>query len=205
MDARKQMSGLIHDLLVVDVMMPGEDGVTFTRALRSGDGPEHAVTVPILILTAMSDAEHRIEGLESGADDYLAKPFEPRELLLRIQALLRRAAPATPDEAFVLTELLFGDFRFDLKQNLLWQSDGGSQETIVRLTEAEATMLRIFAESPGETLSREDLVERAEVNGGERTVDVQITRLRRKIEPDVKYPRFLQTVRGRGYVFRTDT
>jgi two-component system phosphate regulon response regulator OmpR len=203
-EARAVMEGLTPDLMVLDVMMPGEDGVSLTRAMRSGDAP--GGDVPVLMLTAMGDAEARIGGLESGADDYLAKPFEPRELLLRIRTILRRMAPTetAPIARSEVSELWFGDFRFDMRQNILWKVEG-AEEITVRLTEAELSLLRCFAEVPGETLGREDLVERSAVNGGERTVDVQITRLRRKIEPDLKYPRFLQTVRGRGYVFRPDS
>jgi len=202
MDARAQMAALLHDLIVLDVMMPGEDGLSLVRAMRGGC--DHGRDVPVLMLTAMGEAEQRIDGLESGADDYLSKPFEPRELLLRIRGLLRRAAPAAPDEP-PPDDIRFGVFRFDLRQNLLWRQHPGDAEEIVRLTEAEGNLLRSFALAPGETLTREDLVDRGAVGGGERTVDVQITRLRRKIEPDVKYPRYLQTVRGRGYVLRLDS
>lgn len=206
-EARALLSGLAPDLIVLDVMMPGEDGVSFTRAMRKGEAP--GGDVPVLMLTAMGEPSERIDGLESGADDYLPKPFEPRELVLRIRTILRRAALAepAPPAPEIPTEMVFGQYRFDLRQNMLWRlsDDSETDEEIVRLTEAEGNLLRCFAEVPGETLTREDLVERNAVNGGERTVDVQITRLRRKIEPDVKYPRFLQTVRGRGYVFRPDS
>ncbi|NQW12028.1 MAG: response regulator [Alphaproteobacteria bacterium] len=194
-DARSRLNGLLFDLIVLDVMMPGESGLELTRALRASND------VPILMLTAMGEAEDRITGLESGADDYLPKPFEPRELLLRIRTILRRvgdraaSAPSASGDA-----VRFGPFRFDDTANMLFRNDQP-----VRLTEAEITLLRAFAAAPGITFSREDLVARNAVNGGERTVDVQITRLRRKIEDDPKFPRFLQTVRGKGYVLRVDS
>lgn len=195
-EARARMAGVAYDLMVLDVMMPGESGIELTRDLRRKG------RIPILMLTAMGDAEDRIAGLESGVDDYLAKPFEPRELLLRIRTILRRVSePAVLQTAAAVgSEVRFGPFRFDLGQGILWRGD-----LPVRLTEAETTLLRTFAVSPGVTFSREDLVDGNAVNGGIRTVDVQITRLRRKIEPDPKFPRFLQTVRGKGYVLRLES
>ncbi len=195
-EARARMAGVTYDLMVLDVMMPGESGVELTRDLRRRE------RIPILMLTAMGEAEDRIAGLESGVDDYLAKPFEPRELLLRIRTILRRVGePAAPQTAATVPgEVRFGAFRFDLGQNILWRGAAP-----VRLTEAEATLLRAFALAPGITFTREDLVDGSAVNGGIRTVDVQITRLRRKIEPDPKFPRFLQTVRGKGYVLRLES
>ena len=188
--ARAHLDGLVFDLIVLDVMMPGEDGIVLTRSLRQDND------VPILLLTAMGESEDRITGLESGADDYLTKPFEPRELLLRIRTILRRvsavpeARPADDEE-----DLVFGDLRFDPLRNLLWRGDDP-----IRLTDSEASLLRTFATAPGTVFSREDLVDGDAGGGNARTIDVQITRLRRKIEPDPKVPRFLQTVRGRGYV-----
>lgn len=192
-EARARMAGVAYDLMVLDVMMPGETGIELTCDLRRSD------RIPILMLTAMGEAEDRIAGLESGVDDYLPKPFEPRELLLRIRTILRRVAePPAPQAAAV--DVRFGAFRFDPGQNVLWRG-----EVPVRLTEAEATLMRAFALAPGVTFTREDLVDGNAVNGGIRTVDVQITRLRRKIEPDPKFPRFLQTVRGKGYVLRLES
>lgn len=195
-EARARMAGVSYDLMVLDVMMPGESGVELTRDLRQRE------RIPILMLTAMGEAEDRIAGLESGVDDYLAKPFEPRELLLRIRTVLRRVGePAVPQAAAGATvEVRFGAFRFDLGQNILWRGP-----VPVRLTEAEATLLRAFAMAPGVIFTRDDLVDGSAVNGSIRTVDVQITRLRRKIEPDPKFPRFLQTVRGKGYVLRLES
>ncbi len=188
-DARARMSGLAFDLLVVDVMMPGESGLSLTRALRE-ESP-----VPILLLTAMGEPEDRVAGLECGADDYLPKPFEPRELLLRIGNILRRARPAAPRDRVVR----FGPFTFDSARVELRRD-----EEIVHLTSGEATLLQVFAQSPGETLSRERLSRESGLGGGARTVDVQIARLRRKIEPDPRQPRYLQTVWGAGYVLRAD-
>lgn len=198
--ARAHLESLVFDLIVLDVMMPGENGMELTRSLRE------VSQVPILLLTAMGESADRIAGLESGADDYLTKPFEPRELVLRIRMILRRVV--TPTEAAVEPpaggEVMFGEFRFDPVRNMLWRG-----EEPVRLTESEGALLAIFAASPGTVFTREDLAEgegdTAMGGGNVRTIDVQITRLRRKIEPDPKFPRFLQTVRGRGYVLRPDS
>ncbi len=188
-EAKGLLSTLAFDLLVLDVMMPGLSGVEMTRELR------RTSDVPILLLTAMSEPENRISGLESGADDYLTKPFEPRELVLRLNSILRRRpkapGPATP-------ELRFGAFRFDPTRGELWRG-----EEPVRLASAEVSLLRAFASRPNEAIQRLDLIDGA-ADLGPRTVDVQITRLRRKIEADPKFPRHLQTVRGKGYLFRTD-
>lgn len=188
-DARRKMEGFAFDLLVVDVMMPGENGLELTRSLRGVDND-----VPILLLTARSDAQDRITGLESGADDYLGKPFEPRELLLRIESILRRARA----EAEQMPGVTLGAYYFDVKRSELRRN-----EELVRLTSAESTLLGVFARNPGTTISRYDLCQRG---GGvnERSIDVQVTRLRRKIEPDPKVPRYLQTVWGEGYVLLPD-
>lgn len=188
-DARAKLVGLAFDLIVLDLMMPGESGLDFALDLRRrGD-------VPILMLTAMGETEDRIRGLESGADDYLAKPFEPRELLLRIHSILRRAPP--PPVALV--EVRLGEIRFDPERDEL--SRGGRP---IRLTPVEATLLKALAERPGTVLSRDELIARTGAAGGGRAIDVQVTRLRRKIEPVPKLPRYLQTVRGKGYVLRPD-
>ncbi|HLN24914.1 MAG TPA: response regulator [Patescibacteria group bacterium] len=190
-EARQQLGAIAFDLIVLDVMMPGESGLELTQALRA-DNP-----VPILLLTAMSETADRIKGLESGADDYLPKPFEPRELLLRIGGILRRTAreapPAEPRDC------RFGRFTFDLVRGEL-RDDG----EVVHLTSAESQLLQVLAATPGETLSREDLGSRTGNAGNLRTVDVQVTRLRKKIEDDPRLPRYLQTVRGRGYVLWMD-
>ncbi|SDF85857.1 response regulator [Thalassobaculum litoreum] len=198
--ARAHLQNLVFDLIVLDVMMPGENGVELTRSLRVES------QVPILLLTAMGEGSDRIAGLESGADDYLTKPFEPRELVLRIRTILRRSTQPLPPapEPMPAGEITFGEFRFDPVRNMLWRG-----EEPVRLTESEGALLAVFAASPGTVFSREDLAEgegaATESSGNARTIDVQITRLRRKIEPDPKFPRFLQTVRGRGYVLRPDS
>jgi two-component system phosphate regulon response regulator OmpR len=171
-------------------MMPGESGLSLTKSLRADSA------VPILLLTAMVETTDRIAGLETGADDYLTKPFEPRELLLRINSILRRSVRETPVEP---QHCRFGSFSFDLARGeLLGNGDA------IHLTSAEAALLSVLALTPGETLSREDLAARTGNSGNLRTVDVQITRLRKKIEEDPRLPRYLQTVRGRGYVLWTD-
>ena len=193
--ARRLLAGLAFDLIVLDVMLPDEDGISLTRALR-GD-----MATPILLLTARGEADSRIAGLEAGADDYLPKPFEPRELLLRINAILRRVPPAE-EETPARKTLNMGAVRFDLSRGELWRG-----KDLVRLTSTESRLLRILSARPGETLSRARLVE--ELGDGrdqakERAIDVQITRLRRKIESNPREPRYLQTVRGEGYMLSTD-
>lgn len=190
-EAWARLESLTFDLIVLDVMMPGQNGLDFTAALRPKS------QVPILMLTAMGEAEHRIEGLERGADDYLSKPFEPRELLLRIQRILARIPQPAPVE--VITAVRLGSFVFDLKREEL-SRDGKP----VKLTESEARLLKVLASRPGQPLSRERLAADSQLSGNTRTVDVQVTRLRRKFEPDPKLPRYLQTVRGRGYLLRPD-
>lgn len=193
--ARRVLSGLDFDMIVLDVMMPGEDGVSLTRALRE----THAT--PILLLTARGETEHRIAGLEAGADDYLAKPFEPKELLLRINAILRRM-PETPAQDTAAKILTLGPIRYDIERGEMWQG-----EDPVRLTATESQLMKIFSAQPGEPISRAKLVEdlgRDKGQAQERAVDVQITRLRRKIEQDPKQPRYLQTVRGAGYMLAPD-
>ena len=188
-DARARLAGLAFDLIVLDVMMPGENGLDLTESLRATSD------VPILLLTAMGEADDRVAGLERGADDYLAKPFEPRELLLRVAALLRRAGPPTMPARVVR----FGAFVFDPARAELLR--GGDP---VRLTSGEAALMGVFAANPGLTLTRQTLSRESRLGGNERAVDVHIARLRRKVEPDPKSPRYLQTVWGEGYVLRAD-
>lgn len=188
-EARTKLRALTFDLLVLDIMMPGESGLDLTQALRAES------RVPILLLTAMTEAEDRIEGLSRGADDYLAKPFEPRELVLRINAILRRVPRREATPAVVA----FGGYQFDLTRGEL--RTGGRP---VRLTEAEVALLTALAQQPGVAMTREDLCGESGIEGGRRTIDVQMTRLRRKIEDDPKYPRYLRTVRGTGYVLMAD-
>ncbi len=188
-EARRKLEGLDFDLLIVDVMMPGESGVELTRALRSQKN------VPILMLTALSETDSRITGLEAGADDYLAKPFDPRELVLRINAILRRrTAPHAPK----LEQVVFGPYTFQIVRREL-KKNGEP----VRLTDREQDILAVFANRVGETIPRHELIgDGADV--GERTIDVQINRLRRKIERDPANPVWLQTVRGLGYRLSVD-
>lgn len=186
-EADEMMSWYVFDLLVVDVMMPGETGIEFTGRLR-GSGQN----VPVLILTAMGEADDRISGLESGADDYLAKPFEPRELLLRINSILRRVMSKPPEKQ--KAEVKFGVHRYDLDERVLYR---GSER--VRLPLAESALLQLLAERAGQDISREELAQQTGNETNLRTIDVQITRLRRKIEPDAGMPRYIQTIRGKGY------
>ncbi|KIC49719.1 MULTISPECIES: response regulator [unclassified Tateyamaria] len=193
--ARRVLAGLDFDLIVLDVMMPGEDGLSLCRSLRE----THAT--PILLLTAKGETGNRIEGLEAGADDYLPKPFEPKELLLRINAILRRVPDVAPEEAAPKI-LTLGPIRYDMERGEMWQG-----EDLVRLTATEMQLMKIFSAKPGEAISRAKLVEdlgRDRGQAQERAVDVQITRLRRKIESNPKQPRYLQTVRGAGYMLAPD-
>ena len=185
--ARALVESFSFDVLVVDVMMPGETGLEFTQALRKEN------KTPVLLLTALGEAMDRIAGLEAGADDYLPKPFEPRELVLRLQAILRRTGHR-PGGAQALKV-----------GRWIFQSDGDELrdgDTAVRLTAAEANLLRALAKTPGVPLSREALAADLGIAAGDRTIDVQITRLRRKLEDDTKAPRIVQTVRGKGYLLR---
>ena len=183
-EARAKLDGLKFDLLILDVMMPGESGFELARAIRTGS------TVPIIMLTARSEAESRVEGLELGADDYVAKPFKPRELSLRVANILKhtREAPAPPRES-----IRFGDFVFHLVRGELRRGD-----EVIHLTDREREMLRILATNPGETVPRAALAGAGEPVS-ERAVDVQVTRLRRKIERNPTNPLIVQTVRGIGY------
>ena len=185
-EAREKMEYFDFDILVVDVMMEGETGIEFMQTLRSCND------IPILLLTAMGESEDRIRGLASGADDYLAKPFEPQELVLRLRAILRRSSLST---GLFSGKIIFGDFVFDDKQGELRKRDEP-----ISLTSGELGLLRVFTKNVGVVVSRETLASRAGIE--ERTVDVQIARLRRKIEQNPRIPQFLSTVRGEGYVLR---
>ena len=188
-DARTKLESLAFDLIVLDLMMPGESGLSFAVDFRQRSA------VPILMLTAMNDIDDRIRGLEHGADDYLGKPFEPRELVLRIDSILRRApVPKETPAEVVMGAGLFDPVRGEL------QRDGRH----IRLTDIERALLGVLAQHVGVILSRDELIEKTGTSGGGRAVDVQVTRLRRKIESDPKLPRYLQTVRGQGYVLRPD-
>ncbi|MCY0147997.1 response regulator transcription factor [Hoeflea sp. G2-23] len=189
-EARRKLDGIDFDLLIIDVMMPGESGLSLTRSLRE------IKTVPILMLTALAEGEARIDGLEAGADDYLPKPFNPRELVLRINNILKRGGqPATPK----VEQVVFGPYTFIIARRELKKSG-----EIVRLTDREREIMVTFAENAGETVPRHELVA-GDIEVGERTIDVQINRLRRKIEEDPANPVWLQTVRGIGYRLSVET
>jgi two-component system phosphate regulon response regulator OmpR len=191
-ETRAKLHSFEFDLIVLDVMMPGESGFELLSSIR------RTMRVPVLMLTAMSEPGDRVNGLERGADDYLAKPFEPRELVLRLKNILARAPQpqAVPEPA---RSLSLGECRFDPVRGEL--SRHGEP---VHLTSGEAALLAALAATPGTPLSRDALSAYSQFSGNERTVDVQMTRLRRKIERDQKFPRYLQTVRGTGYVLKPD-
>ena len=188
-EARRLLEGMEFDLLIVDVMMPGESGLSLTKSLRQ------TRDTPILMLTALAETDNRIDGLSAGADDYLSKPFDPRELTLRINNILKRSR----DSIAPVTETIgFGGFLFHLARREL-----KLDQKLVRLTERELDMLSSFASKPRETIARHELAaDGSDIS--ERTIDVQINRLRRKIEADPANPIYLQTVRGIGYRLMAD-
>jgi two-component system phosphate regulon response regulator OmpR len=187
-DARSKMRFVQPDIVVLDVMMPGETGLDLTESMR-----RERAEVPILLLTARGAPEDRIAGFEAGADDYLGKPFDPYELVLRLRAMLRRVATAEPAAPVQLGTLSFEPVRGELR------GAGG----VVHLTGGESALLGLLARTPGDVLSREVIAQALGMDeAGERAIDVQVTRLRRKIEADPREPRFLHTVRGRGYVLK---
>ncbi len=190
-DARQKLKYLQYDLIVLDVMMPGEDGLALTKSLKA-----EKLATPVLLLTARGEIEARIHGLEAGADDYLPKPFEPRELLLRMNAILRRVAakPVAQNEA-----VRFGRWTLDLERGEL--VDNAER---LPLTQVEHTLLKALSGKKGEVVGREELAQLCEMDAAERTIDVQITRLRKKLEEDPKLPKYIQTVRGKGYILWTD-
>lgn len=187
-EARDLIEQFEVDAMVLDVMMPEKTGTEFTSELRA-----KSVNIPVLLLTALGEVDDRIAGFEVGADDYLTKPFEPKELVLRLQAILKRTQK--PQESGNLFSI--GEWHFDARHDELARG-----EEIINLTSVEAGLLRALCESVGEVVSREELAKRCDMSSGERTIDVQVTRLRRKIEQDTKSPRYLQTVRGKGYILR---
>ncbi len=188
-EAEAALRNFAFDLMVLDVMMPGQDGISFTSQIRN------SADLPILLLTARGETNDRVSGLAAGADDYLVKPFDPRELLLRIATILRRAAPVSIP---VSQHVKFGRFIFDLQRQEL-KRDGQP----VHLTTAELSLLLILAQRPGQAVGRQELGERSRISGSDRAVDTQIARLRRKLEVDPRRPRYLLTMRGAGYVLRT--
>lgn len=189
-EARQILKGLIFDILIIDIMMPGETGLEFLQELRKEDN------VPALFLTAMSETEHRIEGLETGADDYMSKPFEPRELVLRIKRILERKAAISHEPNALVN---FGPFAFDPTTSTLTRD-----EERIHITTAEQQLLASFANAPDTVLSRDDLSSAVEGRMEGRSIDVAVARLRRKLEPNPRHPVFLQTVRNRGWLLRTD-
>ena len=183
-DAREKMRYINYDLIILDVMMPGDDGLKFTSEIRINS------QTPIILLTAKSEIDSKIEGLETGADDYITKPFSPKELVLRINSILKRSK----DNKILNTEIFFGDYILNIETR-----DFTKSGTRVYLTERELNLLILLAESPGKPLSREDL---AGIDEPGRAVDVGINRLRKKIEDNPTMPIWLQTVRGKGYILR---
>jgi two-component system phosphate regulon response regulator OmpR len=189
-DARRLLGGIAFDLLIIDIMMPGETGLEFLTDLRKDS------EVPALFLTAMAETEHRITGLESGADDYMSKPFEPRELVLRIRSILARVA-ARPRQTG--SSIGFGPYSFDPATGVLMHSSGR-----IHITTAEQKLLASFASRPDTVLSREDIAAAMDSSMRGRSIDVAVARLRAKIEPDPRFPVYLQTVRNKGWLLRTD-
>ncbi len=194
--ARDVLNGFDFDLLILDIMMPGETGLSLLTDLR------RTRTVPVIMLTALGETSDRITGLSGGADDYLPKPFDPKELLLRIQAILKRrgvagpvAQPATDGQRPI------GPWVFETRRGELQDLSGGQ---VVKLTQVEANLLRVLSAQPNKILSRDDLARLCQLEGQERAVDVQVTRLRRKLEADPAQPRYLQTIRGKGYILYMD-
>lgn len=187
-EASEMLARFMFDALVLDIMMPGETGLEFTRRFKQSSD------LPVLLLTALGESDDKIAGFESGADDYLSKPFEPRELVLRLHAILRRRPKPAPLKSFRVGRWIFNEADNELKD------DGDSMS----LTTVEKNLLCALASRAGEVISREELAGLCGLDAGERTIDVQVTRLRRKIEEDVKRPRCLQTVRGRGYMLRIE-
>lgn len=190
-EARSILKGMAFDILVVDVMMPGETGIEFLADLRKDD------PVPALFLTARSETESRIEGLEAGADDYMSKPFEPRELVLRIQRILKRNV--LTEQKTMANDVRFGPFHFDIVSGLLTKA--GNR---LHITTAEQQLLGTFAKAPNAVLSRDDLSNILNGRMEGRSIDVAVARLRRKLEPNPRHPVYLQTVRNRGWMLRTN-
>jgi two-component system phosphate regulon response regulator OmpR len=194
--ARQILAGLEFDLIILDVMMPRESGIELTSHLREKN------KTPIILLTAKGDSEDRILGLEAGADDYLPKPFEPMELLLRIKAVLRRTGENLIYRDNISQILSFGEVSFDTERNELWD-----HQNLIYLTSSESKIMQIFSKSLGIPITRFDLIKALRTDGkpmNDRAIDVQITRLRRKIETNPKEPRYLKTLRGIGYMLTAD-
>ncbi|HPQ50111.1 MAG: response regulator transcription factor [Alphaproteobacteria bacterium] len=187
-DAEMVMKLAFFDALILDVMMPGKTGFELTQDIRTSS------QIPILLLTALGEVDNRIEGLETGADDYLAKPFEPKELLLRLQSILRRKKSIDRS----VEKISIGKWTYKINESVMECEQGEK----IHLTSVESKLLEALARQSGKILSRDELAHLCGVDGNDRTVDVQITRLRKKIEEDSRYPRFIQTVRGQGYILK---
>ncbi|MBN8531509.1 MAG: response regulator [Alphaproteobacteria bacterium] len=194
-EAAAALAQTLPDLAVLDVMMPGDTGFVFLERLRKGEVRPDAARLPVLMLTAMGDPEDRIQGLRRGADDYLSKPFEPEELVLRIRNVLGRATTQAPPAV-----IRFGPFTFDLASQRLTRG-----QATVHLTSGEAQLMAVFAAHAGEALSRDFLSSKLTVPATDRTIDVQVTRLRKKLEEDPRQPQYIQTVRHLGYALRVNT
>ena len=194
--AQQALDSQTYDLMVLDVMMPGQSGLSFTESVRESKNPKHRY-LPILLLTALGESEERVQGLESGADDYLSKPFEPRELVLRIENLIARCHPKQETGGPILS---FGSLVFDINQRQLLNS----QNEAVHLTSAELDLLLMLSKTPREPISRDELAEKTGVSLSPRTIDVQMTRLRKKIESDPRQPKYLRTIRHKGYALWPD-
>ncbi|TVQ83787.1 MAG: response regulator [Micavibrio sp.] len=196
-DALEKLKRFSVDLAVLDIMMPGEDGISLAKKIRRRDS-----ALPLMMLTALGETETRIKGLEAGADDYLSKPFEPQELMLRIRAILRRTMTREGGGQSAPARIVrLGEYSFDPSRGELTERATGKA---VALTETERRLLTCLARVPEQTVSREELAARGEVPASDRSIDVQVARLRRKFEKDSKLPRYLHTVRGRGYMLRPD-
>ena len=192
-EARNILEIFSFDLIVLDIMMPGENGFSFLQSFRKTQN------TPVLFLSAKWEADDRVQGLELGADDYLPKPFNPKELLLRIQAILKRAPLNDGTSSQQDPWIHFGPYRFDAQRGLLWVSDER-----VPLSSTEVSLLRVFSLSPGKTLTREAIIDRCDIPTSPRTIDVQINRLRKKVFSTPETAPYLQTVRNMGYIFWTD-
>lgn len=190
-EARSRLKDYTFDILIVDIMMPNETGLEFLKTLRKDS------SVPVIMLTAMGETGDRINGLELGADDYLPKPFEPKELVLRIKNVIKRKPPEKPKQ---VDKLKLGGFTFDMAKKELFDSNG----KIVHITPVEQALILILGQKSAQVFTREKLAEILGAGQSPRSIDVQIARLRRKIEVDSKNPRYLQTVRGKGYMLLTE-
>jgi two-component system phosphate regulon response regulator OmpR len=192
-EAGAALRNFAFDLMVLDVMMPGKDGISFTGEMRQN------TDLPIILLTARGESDDRVNGLAAGADDYLVKPFDPRELLLRIATILRRSAAAAPEPPVQApARVRFGPFTFDVARQEL-----KAGERAVHLTTAELSLLHTLAENSGRPVSCQALGDQSRISGSDRAIDTQIARLRRKLEVDPRRPEYLLTMRGAGYVLRT--